>query len=265
MCEGILKSFPALRILPEYLLDKIKLVADAVYFFRIFYRGVRIVAAVAIIRPVKDHRPVCKHKGLEKEARILKRSARCFIMADVILSEEIPPVNAAPGVHHIQKGFRILRRIKYLPVVFLIGGKMIIGQLHISGCRIRLKAVKIRLYKVKIILTGDFIKILIHFQRHIVIRLHNSDILSARRVQSAVHGFSVAAVRPVQKNDARILRRVFLQHRKGPVCRAVIDADNLNVRQCLAPHRLHTLFQIIFLIVNRYQNGYFCHCNSSRL
>ena len=114
------------------------------------------------------------------------------------------------------------------------------------------KTEKVRLHHIQIIVGSDFVQVLIHIQRDIIIRLQDTDVFAGRPVQACVHGLSITAVRLVDDHDPFIFLLIAFQNRQGLIGRAIIHTDDLDVLQRLAYDAVHALMQILLHIISRY-------------
>ena len=94
----------------------------------------------------------------------------------------------------------------------------------------------------------------IHVRRNPVVGFDNPDIFSPCPGDSGVHCFSVAAVRLMNCHDARVLRRIFVNHLRTTVPGTVVYQNDFHVFESLIQNAVHALLQILFHPVNRNHN-----------
>ena len=180
-------------------------------------------------------------------------------MADVVLRQEVPAVDPAPGVHHKVASPGKFARVKDFVVVFFIFRKSDIPHDQIIGLFVIPEAVMVCLDKIKLVCGGDVVKIFKHGELYVVIRLHNADIFSLCPVDAGVHGFSIAAVRLVYEDNAAVFGCIFLQDGKAVVRRSVVHADDLDIGKSLPHNALHAFSQIFTDVVGGNNDRYFWH------
>ena len=195
-----------------------------------------------------------ERRCLEPEARILIRCARRLVITDVVELEKGAPVEARPRCQPcLEQG------VSFLLVQHLAIHRCIVVNLDWRDIVLSLLALEqseVRFDEIRMIGFRDFIKVLKHIFRNEIVWFHDADILSTAEVEPLIHRAAIAAVFFVHHADARVFLCIRIQHLRRRVRRAIVHAEDFDVRERLTLDARQAFLQILLLIVNRHDDRY---------
>ena len=183
---------------------------------------------------------------LKGKTRILIRGTRRGKEPNLIVVEELAPIDSRPnGRFAVEDARAIDGAIRGARHMLVDNPK----QLTALAGRGPIQ-VKVALYHIGMLGIGLGDQLLERILKHKVIGLKDAHILTARHLQAAVHRVAVAAVGLVDHLDAGVTLHVLANDIRRAVGRTVVNADNLDVLECLRHGGIEALAQIALNIAN---------------
>ena len=190
-------------------------------------------------------------EDLERERAVLKRSARRGQKANAMALEEIAPVHGRPDRGLLVEDERIVKGARGR------GATGVIRDLEELDALARARPVELEIALCDLCLRrlGCGNQALEALGVHDVIRLQDADVGTPCEVKRTIHGVAVAGVGLLDHADALVLLRGSAHDGERSVRRAVVDADDLDVRKRLRPRGSEALGQVALDVHDGHEQG----------
>ena len=142
--------------------------------------------------------------------------------------------------------------------IFIFISNVIRGELFPNPlrCPVRIRERSSAEYNnIGIFLFSTFHQTVIHPHVQRIICIYKADVLSGCSIQTSVSGMCRASVFLVDDSHTVIGLGNVLQNRQGIIGRTIIDANDFQVPILLVQNGMQGVFQILFCIVNRHDDG----------